>query len=134
MEQKAWIAVRSAAASYTVPGTVERAGNGFLLRFDEPASLGMGTVTTELSVADDRAELRRSGEVRCWMRFAPGEAHAFPYETPFGTFPAELHTRSLRAREGADRLLVDLRYALSLGGGAPEEHHMKLLARWDAGA
>ena len=128
MKRKASITVRSTAAAYTAEGTFERTGEGFLLVYDEPAELDMGGVTTSLRVSEGRAVLTRTGAVRSEFRFAEGAPHSSVYETPHGSFPAEVVTHALRSKLDARGALIDLRYTLTIGGAA-DEHRLKLLIR-----
>lgn len=128
MEQQATITVRGEGAAYTVRGRAERRGGALLLSYEEPPELGMGRVTTALALHDGFAVLTRSGAVRSELRFEPGSPHSSVYETPHGSFPAELTTHTLRARLGARGGVVELRYTLRLGGAA-DEHRLRLLIR-----
>ena len=114
--------------SFRVPGTLEETARGITLAYDEPAALGMGTVTTTLEFSGSAAALTRMGAVRCAFRFAEGERHDSVYETAFGSFPAEVETRALRTKLDGHGGIVEIRYALTLGG-APGEHRLKLLIR-----
>ena len=122
------ITVRGKDASYTVRGVWETTEDGFRLAYDEPAEYGMAGVTTELALAEGRAALMRTGAVRSEFRFAEGERHSSVYETPHGSFPAEVETRALRARLDGRGGLIDLRYTLTIGG-ASDEHRLKILIR-----
>ena len=128
MKQYVWITVRGAEASYTARGVMESLDGGTRLVYEEPASLGLGGVTTALALTEGRAVLTRSGAVRSELRFEEGVPHSSLYETAHGSFPAEVVTHALRARLGAHGGLVDLRYTLTLGG-VPDERRLRLLIR-----
>ena len=129
MEQNVTITVRGGDAGYTVRGSMAGGADGaVLLRYEEPAELGMGGVSTELTLSADRAVLRRTGAVRCELRFEAGEAHSSVYETAHGSFPATVETHFLRVRFGARGGALEARYTLTLGGAA-DERRLKLLAR-----
>lgn len=128
MERNADITVKSREASYTVRGVLTRTGDGVRIAYDEPPTLQMGGVATVLTVSGGVAELTRTGAVRCAFRFEEGKPHSSVYETPHGSFPAEIETRSLRMKLEAHGALIDLRYTLTIGG-APDEHRLKLLVR-----
>ena len=128
MKRNADITVRSGEAAYTARGSVEQIGDGVRVVYEEPAALGMGGVTTVLTVRGGAAELTRTGAVRCAFRFEAGKPHSSVYETAQGRFPAEVETHSVRTRLGARGGIIELRYRLTLGGAA-EEHRLRLLVR-----
>ena len=114
--------------SFRVSGALEKTARGVVLVYGEPEALGMGAVATTFETSGERATLTRDGAVRCAFRFAEGERHSSVYETAFGSFPAEVETRALRAKLDARGGVVEIRYALTLGG-ATGEHRLKLLVR-----
>ncbi len=128
MKQNADITVQSRETTYTVRGAMERLADGVRVTYQEPAALQMGGVMTTLAVYDGFAELTREGAVRCAFRFETGRPHASVYETPHGSFPAEVETHALRAKLGGHGGLVEIRYRLTIGG-APDEHRLKMLVR-----
>ena len=128
MKRKAEITVRSREDTYTVRGAVEEIEGGARVVYEEPAALGMGGVTTALSVRGGVAELTRTGAVRCAFRFEAGKPHSAVYETAHGSFPAEIETRAVRARMDGRGGIIELRYRLTLGGAA-DEHRLRLLVR-----
>lgn len=129
MKRNAEITVRGGQETVTARGTVEERGGVTLLAYDEPAALGMGKVHTALALYGGFAVLTRTGAVRSELRFEPGAPpHSSVYETPHGSFPAEVVTHALRAKLGAHGGLVDLRYRLTLGG-VPDEHRLTILIR-----
>lgn len=132
MKQDVTITVRGGETTYTAPGTMEETPSGWRLAYDEPADNGMAGTSTALAVSDGRAVLTRVGAVRCEMVFAQGETHASVYETPFGKSTVEVRTQTLRARLGAHGGVVELRYALVLGG-ARSERRLKILVKTTEG-
>ena len=128
MRENATIKLQSREASYTVRAEARREGGALLLRYLEPAELGLAGVATELELCEGCAVIRRSGAVKSELRFEEGVPHTSLYETAHGSFTAELTTHALRARLGSRGGLVELRYTLCLGG-AEDEHRMKILIR-----
>ena len=128
MKRNADITVHSRGETCTVRGAVEETAGGVRVVYEEPASLGMGGVETALTVRGGVAELTRTGAVRCAFRFEAGKPHSSVYETPHGSFPAEIETHSVRTRLGARGGIIELRYRLTLGGAA-DEHRLRLLVR-----
>ena len=128
MKRKVMITVRGGESSYTVPGTMEETAAGFTLFYREPEALGLGAAETALTLSEHRALLKRSGAVRCVFRFEEGARHSTVYETPLGSFPAELVTHSLRARLSGRGGVADIRYSLTLGGAA-SERRLRILVR-----
>ena len=120
--------MRGSGAAYTARGVWEKVEDGWRLAYDEPEETGMGGVATALTLSEQCAVLRRTGAVRCELRFAVGAPHSSWYETPHGSFPAEVVTHALRAKPSARGALVEARYTLTLGGAA-DEHTLKLLVR-----
>lgn len=128
MKRIADITVQSRETAYRASGVMEPLADGARITYQEPKSLGMGSVTTTLSVRGGVVTLSRSGSVRCALRFEEGKLHRSVYETYYGTFPTELKTHALRAKVDAHGGLVDLHYTLAVGG-APDEHRLKILVR-----
>ena len=128
MERRAIITIRGRDAAYTVRGVWEPCGNGGRLAYDEPAELGMAGVTTTLKLSEGRAVLTRTGAVRSEFRFEPDAPHTSVYETPHGSFPAEVVTHALRTKLGGQGGLFEARYTLTIGGAA-DEHRLKILIR-----
>ena len=128
MEQKVTITVKSRDAHYRARGVMERTGDTVRLTYAEPDSLELGAVTTALELWEGGAALTRSGAVRSAFRFAEGVPHRSVYETPYGSFPAEVVTHALRHRLDGRGGLIELRYTLTIGGAA-DEHRLKLLVR-----
>lgn len=128
MKRNADITVRSGEGTYKVRGAVEQIEGGARVVYEEPAALGMGGVTTALTVRGGAAELTRVGAVRCAFRFEAGKPHSSVYETPQGSFPAEVETHAVRARLTGRGGLVELRYRLTIGGAA-DERRLALLVR-----
>ena len=128
MERKATITIRGKDVSYTVRGVWAPTEDGWRLAYDEPAEHGMAGVATVLTLSEDRAVLTRTGAVRSEFRFAEGTRHSSVYETPHGSFPAEVATHALRTRLGERGGLFEARYTLTLGGAA-DEHRLKILIR-----
>ena len=128
MKRKAKITVHGKDTAYTVRGTWERTAEGWRLAYNEPDISEMGAVRTELTILPDLAVLTRTGAVRSSFRFAPGAPHSSVYETPCGSFPAEVATHALRTRLDGAGGLVELRYTLTIGGAA-DEHRLKILIR-----
>ena len=128
MEQRVWLTVRGEQeyeglererTELRVPGTMERTGDGFLLRYEEPGEDG-AAVHTRLSVTPESVTLTRTGAVCTQLRFAHGLVYTSMYAMPFGAVPLETETRALRWRLGAHGGLIELRYRLLLGGQAGE--------------
>ena len=128
MKRNADITVRGGEGAYTARGTMEPVEGGIRVVYEEPAALGMGGVTTALTVRGSAAELARTGAVRCAFRFEAGKSHSSVYETPQGSFPAVVETHAVRARLDGRGGIVELRYRLTLGGAA-DEHRLDLLVR-----
>ena len=128
MKRNAEITVRGGGETYTARGAVEEIEGGARVVYEEPGALGMGSVTTALTVRGAAAELTRVGAVRCAFRFEAGKPHRSVYETLHGSFPAEIETHAVRARIDGHGGLIELRYRLTLGG-ASEEHRLKILVR-----
>ena len=128
MKRNADITIHSGGETYTVRGTVEEIDGGVRVVYEEPAALGMGGVGTALTVRGGVAGLTRTGAVRCAFRFEAGKPHHSIYETPHGSFPAEVETHSVRTRLDARGGIIELRYRLTLGGAA-DEHRLRLLVR-----
>ena len=128
MKRNAEITVRGREETYTVRGAVEEIEGGARVVYEEPAALGLGGVTTTLTVRGSVAELARAGAVRCAFRFEAGKAHSSVYETPHGSFPAAVETHAVRARIDGRGGIIELRYRLTLGGAA-DEHRLRLLVR-----
>ena len=128
MKQNADITVRGRGETYTARGAVEETEGGVRVVYEEPAALGMGSVTTTLTVHGGVVELARVGAVRCAFRFEAGKPHSSVYETPHGSFPAVVETHAVRARINGRGGLIELRYRLTIGGAA-DEHRLALLVR-----
>ena len=128
MRRNAKITVHGGDAAYVVRGTWERTAEGWLLAYDEPDAAEMGAVRTQLALSADAAVLTRSGAVRSAFRFDPRAPHASLYETPYGSFPAEVVTRALRSRLGERGGIFEARYTLTLGGAA-DEYRLRILIR-----
>ncbi len=114
--------------SYTAPGTLEEMDGVLRFAYDEPETAGLGAVRTTLTLAENGAILTRAGAVRSEFRFAEGAPHESLYETAHGGFPARVTTKKLRVKQDARGALVELRYALDIGG-VTGEHRLKLLIR-----
>ena len=128
MRQNAKITVRGSGAAYTARGVWEPVEGGWRLAYDEPAGHGLDGVATALTLSERRAVLTRAGAVRCELRFEVGAPQSAWYETPHGSFPAEVVTHALRVKPSARGALVEARYTLTLGGAA-DEHTLKILVR-----
>lgn len=128
MEQNAVITVRGKDAAYTVRGAWRPTADGWMLSYAEPAASGLGAVDTSLAIEGASAVLTRTGAVRSGFRFTEGAAHTSVYETPHGSFPAEVVTHALRTKLNGRGGLVELRYTLRIGGVA-DEHRLKIRIR-----
>ena len=128
MKRKAKITVHGKDAASVVHGTWERTAEGWRLAYDEPAETEMGAVRTELTLTESAAALTRTGAVRSTFRFAAGAPHSSVYETPCGSFPAEVATHALRHRLDEGGGVIEIRYTLTIGGAA-DEHRLKILVR-----
>ena len=128
MKRNAEITVRGGGEAYTARGTVEEIEGGMRVVYEESAALGMGGVTSALTVRGGVAELTRTGAVRCAFRFEAGKSHSSVYETPQGSFPAVVETHAVRARLDGHGGIIELHYRLTLGGAA-DEHRLRLLVR-----
>ena len=128
MKRNAKITIHGRDASSVVRGTWERTAEGWRLAYDEPAETEMGAVRTELTLTESAAALTRTGAVRSTFRFAAGAPHSSVYETPYGSFPAEVLTHALRHRLDEGGGVIEIRYTLTIGGAA-DEHRLKILVR-----
>ena len=128
MKRNAKITIHGRDAASVVRGTWERTAEGWRLAYDEPAETEMGAVRTELTLTDSAAALTRTGAVRSTFRFAAGAPHSSVYETPYGSFPAEVATHALRHRLDEGGGVIEIRYTLTIGGAA-DEHRLKILVR-----
>ena len=128
MKRTAKITVRGGDEAYAVRGTWEKTAEGWLLAYDEPDVTEMGAVRTSLAIMDGAARLTRIGAVRSAFRFDARAPHSSLYETPYGSFPAEVVTHALRARLGERGGLFEARYTLTIGGAA-DERRLKILIR-----
>lgn len=128
MKQNAKITIHSKDAASVVRGTWERTAEGWRLAYGEPREAEMGAVRTALTLTESAAVLSRSGAVRCSFRFIEGVPHSSVYETPYGSFPAEVVTHALRHKLDERGGLIELRYALTIGGAA-DEHRLKILVK-----
>ena len=128
MRRNAKITIHGKDAASVVRGTWERTAEGWRLAYDEPAETEMGAVRTELTLTESAAALTRTGAVRSTFRFAAGAPHSSVYETPYGSFPAEVATHALRHRLDEGGGVIEIRYTLTIGGAA-DEHRLKILVR-----
>lgn len=112
-------------STYTVGGAVEQTASGWRATYDEPVQSGMERTVTALDVSDARAELTRTGFVRCRFVFVPGETIPAAYKTPYGTMDALVHTIGLRTRTSAGGALLELKYELELEG-AKSRHRLSI--------
>ena len=128
MRRNAKITIHGGDAASVVRGTWERTAEGWRLAYDEPAETEMGAVRTELTLTESAAALTRTGAVRSTFRFAAGAPHSSVYETPYGSFPAEVATHALRHRLDEGGGVIEIRYTLTIGGAA-DEHRLKILVR-----
>lgn len=128
MKRNAKITIHGRDAASVVRGTWERTAEGWRLAYDEPAETEMGAVRTELTLTESAAALTRTGAVRSTFRFAAGAPHSSVYETPYGSFPAEVATHALRHRLDEGGGVIEIRYTLTIGGAA-DEHRLKILVR-----
>lgn len=128
MKRNATITVRGAEGSCVVRGTWEKTAEGWLLAYDEPEETEMGAVRTSLAIVDGAAYLTREGAVRSAFRFDSRAPHSSLYETPYGSFPAEVVTHALRKRLGERGGLFEARYTLTIGGAA-DERALRILIR-----
>ena len=128
MKRNAKITIHGKDAVSIVRGTWERTAEGWRLAYDEPAETEMGAVRTELTLTESAAALTRTGAVRSTFRFAAGAPHSSVYETPYGSFPAEVATHALRHRLDEGGGVIEIRYTLTIGGAA-DEHRLKILVR-----
>ena len=128
MKQNAKITIHGKDAASVVRGTWERTAEGWRLAYNEPREAEMGAVRMELTLTASAATLTRSGTVRSAFRFAEGVPHSSVYETPYGSFPAEVVTHALRHKLDGRGGLIELRYTLTIGGAA-DEHRLKILVR-----
>ena len=109
MKRNAKITIHGKDAVSIVRGTWERTAEGWRLAYDEPRETEMGAV-------------------RSTFRFAERTPHSSVYETPYGSFPAEVETHALRTKLGEGGGLIEIRYTLTIGGAA-DEHRLKILVR-----
>ena len=128
MRRNAKITIHGRDAASVVRGTWERTAEGWRLAYDEPREAEMGAVRTELTLTESAAALTRTGAVRSTFRFAAGAPHSSVYETPYGSFPAEVATHALRHRLDEGGGVIEIRYTLTIGGAA-DEHRLKILVR-----
>ena len=128
MKRNAKITIHGKDAASIVRGTWERTAEGWRLAYDEPREAEMGAVRTELTLTESAAALTRTGAVRSTFRFAAGAPHSSVYETPYGSFPAEVATHALRHRLDEGGGVIEIRYTLTIGGAA-DEHRLKILVR-----
>ena len=113
-------------------GSIRREGSCLVIEYedealtDEPA----GPVKqNRLTVGPDWVEMRRTGEVRSFLRFAAGVMEEGSYETPFGTLSAGVLTRDLKIRESAEGLEVRIRYGLWMNGAFVSECRAEISVR-----
>ena len=128
MKRNAKITIHGKDAASIIRGTWERTAEGWRLAYDEPREAEMGAVRTELTLTESAAALTRTGAVRSSFRFAERAPHSSVYETPYGSFPAEVETHALRTKLGEGGGLIEIRYTLTIGGAA-DEHRLRILVR-----
>ena len=118
--------VQEAPIVYTVPGTLESAGEEYLLRLEEPAENGMAGVFTSYAVYPGRVELGRSGALTMALTFAPDTLSETMYTLGEGSIRLAVRTDSLRTKLSARGGLIELRYRLWLDGVPAGEKQVKL--------
>ncbi len=112
-------------SSVNTAAILRREENGYLLSFAEVLSDGGAVTKTTLLVGEKHMRLARGGEIETVFLFEDGLLHHTYYKTPYGSFPAEVLTKSYRrvCREGVDgmpeSLFAEVHYALTLSGGEP---------------
>lgn len=107
-------------------GTLTPTSSGWLLEYQEENPDDSGTIVTTLVINSQEAVLTRSGAVRCQMRFAPGQAHAVPYETSLGRLDFHLTTTYLGHALSPSGGNVMVRYTLSTQGQPMGDYTLKL--------
>lgn len=114
----------------SLEGTLTVFENGWRVAYREETEAGMGKTDTALTVTEGRVVLDRHGETACRMVFRVGRRTLTEYRTLYGRFPVELFTHEAESvlREEAEGWSgqLDLRYALSLGGGEAGETDLTL--------
>lgn len=112
------------------PALMELTDQGLRLSYVEDVS-GEGNKTRNtLLVTKESLHVLRSGTLQSEFVYGHERKHHSVYKTPYGDFPVTIHTkRFLHKAEGVDyenkrleqafHVLLELEYALSIGGDAP---------------
>ena len=73
-------------------------------------------VFTEITVAENKVKVSKSGDLRYTFVFSEGETTAAVYSVPPYSFDAEIYTRRIRSSLTADGGELTLIYDLTIGG------------------
>ena len=106
-------------------GTLAPLEGGYLLIYRETEEPSRVT----LRLLPGGLVMEREGECRSRMVFREGRAHLARYDTPWGSIPMRLHTRSLRSSLGEWGGEIHLSYTLELGGGEKNERYISILVQ-----
>lgn len=89
-------------------------GKHYIL-YDEVMEGMPGVVKNKIKITDGKVlEIIKTGSTQSHMVFEEGKAHLTLYDTPFGQFHLDMHTRTLDIFECEDEISIKVEYALDM--------------------
>jgi uncharacterized beta-barrel protein YwiB (DUF1934 family) len=110
-------------------GTLSRAGNGWVLSYEESELTGLEGTTTTIQVEGERVSLQRTGAVCSQMVFEEKRKHLSLYETPYGAMEVSVSAQSVRHNISEAGGEIEVTYRIELDHTMAGENTFRITAR-----
>lgn len=105
--------------------------NGWYLSYKEEME-GVGDVSTVLKIGKSEVTLLRQGNLQVKQSFEKGQSSEANYNSPFGQFLMETHTRRLQIERDNDRPVhIQIAYQLWMNRQYAGDYELTLRLEWN---
>ncbi len=95
-------------------GTMEKAGDVWILHYEESDLTGLSGVTTTFQIAPDKITLTRTGNLNSEMVFQKDISHNSLYQTEFGALMITVSASHIDTKLSEKGGVVDLIYSIEI--------------------
>ncbi len=111
----------------SVPGIYHFTNRVHYVQYEEHESDSGKIVENMLRITLEQVVLTKKGPQMSKMIFNPKEITQTSYQTPYGDLILDIQTSCLRVKEQEDKIVVNLMYSLSEGGGELSKNKLRIV-------
>ena len=112
-----------------VPGHYQLRDGCHYLTYEEMLDDSDAITKTLVKFTPAQMEMVRKGHINSRMIFAPGKETVTDYRTPFGDITAEITTFDLSVEAQEEKIDLQLRYSMLLGGAFAQDSTVEMEIR-----